>query len=409
MGLLRMSESKVSETERKLLRLLSRSLKPAEGVCDIAEFEGETWELIYSLASRHEVLPLLGNIIDPSVLPSKMQNDFQLKTARCVHAGIQLEALTVRLTELLSKVGITAVTLKGYSVSRFYPVPEFRKTSDVDLFLFSAEDAKKAGSILCENGFELSKEWHANHHAVFVSKKNEEAELHTAWADEFKDKAFNRRLEAMEKESRAHIEEIDRCGGRLYAYDTPWQAIYLVIHMLGHFVGCGFGLRNLCDLVVLWENCEDKNAREAFRKTVGDGEMAEFAKAVISICVEYLGLTPEKSPFSREELTDRNLTDELVRDILDAGEFGYSEHERMVGMDGASLEAYIKEFHHQMHINFPKAGRVILFWPVLWVATLLRFLKNNRKFNRAPVFKIIKKAGNRGKLVKRLTSNKKDG
>ena len=78
-------------------------------------------------------------------------------------------------------------------------------------------------------------------------------------------------------------------------------------------------------------------------------------------------------------------------------------------MDGASFGAYIKEFHHQMHINYPKAGRVILFWPVLWVATLLRFLKNNRKFNRAPVFEIMKKAGNRGKLVKRLTSNKKDG
>ena len=76
MGLLRMSESKVSETERELLGLLSRSLKPAEGVCDIAEFEGETWELIYSLASRHEVLPLLGNIIDPSVLPPKCKTIF---------------------------------------------------------------------------------------------------------------------------------------------------------------------------------------------------------------------------------------------------------------------------------------------------------------------------------------------
>ena len=101
------------------------------------------------------------------------------------------------------------------------------------------------------------------------------------------------------------------------------------------------------------------------------------------------------------------MTDALLRDILDAGEFGSSEPERMVGMDGNSLAAYVKEFHHQMHINFPKAGRVILFWPALWLATLIRFLNNNKKLNRAPVSAIMKKAGKRGKLVRKLTANPK--
>ena len=81
----------------------------------------------------------------------------------------------------------------------------------------------------------------------------------------------------------------------------------------------------------------------------------------------------------------------------------------MVGMDGNSFISYIKEFHHQMHIKFPKAGRVLLLWPVLWIATLFRFLSNNKKLNRAPVRDIINKAGDRGRLVKRLTSNKRDG
>ena len=100
------------------------------------------------------------------------------------------------------------------------------------------------------------------------------------------------------------------------------------------------------------------------------------------------------------------MTDALLRDVLDAGEFGRSEPERMVGMDGNSFAAYVREFHHQMHINFPKAGKVALLWPGLWLATLIRFLNNNRKLNRAPVSAIIKKAGNRGKLVKRLTADK---
>ena len=98
--------------------------------------------------------------------------------------------------------------------------------------------------------------------------------------------------------------------------------------------------------------------------------------------------------------------DALLRDIMDAGEFGYSEAERMVGMDGDSWTAYVREFHHQMHINFPKAGKIIFLWPALWIATLVRFLSNNKKLNRAPVAAIMKKAGKRGQLVHRLTSQK---
>ena len=76
----------------------------------------------------------------------------------------------------------------------------------------------------------------------------------------------------------------------------------------------------------------------------------------------------------------------------------------MVGMDGDSWTAYVREFQHQMHINFPKAGRWIIFWPVLWAATLVRFLRNNRKLHRAPLTEIMKKAGMRGQLVSRLIS-----
>ena len=403
------ANSTISATERRLLKYLGQSLKPSGGFCEIPDLDTAEWVRLCSLADRHEVSVLLGNILNPESLPPNIRNDFQLKTARTVHKGITLQSLNSRFTALLSREGITAVTLKGCAVARLYPVPEFRKTTDIDLFFFSLEDAGKAEKILCENGFKPSNKWHANHHSILTSEKNETVELHTAWADEFKDKRLNKRLKVMQDKSFAHFAPIDSDGARIYVYDTAYQALYLVIHMLGHFVGGGFGLRNLCDWVVLWENCDDKNARNDFMKMACDSGTEEFAKAVTSVCAEYLGLTPEKCPFPYDTLTEKELTDEFLRDILDAGEFGYSESARMVGMDGNSFAAYVKEFHHQMHINFPKAGRVILIWPALWIATLVRFLNNNRRLNRAPVSAIMKKAGNRGVLVTKLTSNKKGG
>ena len=172
--------SRISETERILLEYLGESLKNTDSNLEIPELNAEEWERIYSLANRHEVSVLMGDIFNSVNLSDKTQSIFQLKTARTVHKGIRLQAINTRLTALLEKEGIRAVTLKGYAVARLYPVPEFRKTTDIDFFLFSKEDEKKAVKILCENGFRPSKEWHANHHTVLITERNESVELHTA-------------------------------------------------------------------------------------------------------------------------------------------------------------------------------------------------------------------------------------
>lgn len=401
------SISTLNKTEYTLLKLLSRSLHPSKGTPRLPSLTGNEWQQLLALADRHEVLSLLEHVLEVDRIPEEQRLAVQFKTARTVHKGIQLQVLNARLTVLLEKEGIVAVTLKGCAVARFYPTPELRKTSDLDLFVANEDEAGRAIQILCENGFRPSSEWHANHHFVLVSDKKEVVELHTTWAEAFKEKHLNQYLEKLQEESIQHCHLVEFQGFKMYAYETACQAFYLMIHMLQHFVGSGFGLRNLCDWVVLWENCDDEEARKDFRKMVCESGTAKFAKAITSICVSYLGLAQEKSPIPVGNAVEREVADELLRDILDAGEFGYSEAERMVGMEGNSLLAYVREFHHQMHINFPKAGKIIVFWPVLWFATLVRFLNNNRKLKRPSVSAIIKKAGKRGELVSRLTPREK--
>ena len=397
----------INKTECMLLKCLRLSLCQSDKTDFILALTSEEWRQVLALADHHEALSLLENILELDKLSEEQQLTVQFITAKTVHTAIQLQVLNERLTTMLDKEGIQAITLKGCAVARFYPVPEFRKTTDIDLFVANEEDARRAVQILSKNGFKPSGKWHANHHFVLVSEKKEVVELHTAWADAFKEKHLNRYLEKLQKESDQHCQFVEWQGLKFYAYETAWQGFYLMIHMLQHFVGSGFGLRNLCDWVVLWENCDDVKARKDFWKMVCESGTTEFTKAITAICIKYLGLDQKKSPVPEKCHIDQQLVDALLRDILDAGEFGYSGSERMVGMDGNSLMAYVREFHHQMHINFPKAGKIIFFWPVLWIATLIRFLKNNRKLNRAPISEIMKKAGKRGQLVSRLTSQKK--
>ena len=398
--------SSINKTEYALLHCLSQSLCKPDRPAVIPSLNDKEWQQLLILADRHEVLPLIKNVWEPDRLSEEQWLVVQSKTARTVHKAIQLQVLNARLVAILENEGIKAVTLKGCTVARFYPVPEFRKTADIDLFVAAQEEAKRAVQILNANGFYISEEWHANHHVVLNSKKKEVVELHTTWADDFKERRLNQSLKKLQKESSQHCQLIDFQDLKVYAYETAWQGFYLMIHMLQHFVGSGFGLRNLCDWVVLWENCDDMKERETFWSMVCESGTTEFTKAVTSICINYLGLSQEKSPVLGENNLEQEVMDALLKDVLDAGEFGYSEAERMVGMDGGSWTAYVREFHHHMHINFPKAGRIICFWPALWIATLVRFLKNNKKLNLPSVSSIMKKASQLGQLFSLLSSHR---
>lgn len=102
------------------------------------------------------------------------------------------------------------------------------------------------------------------------------------------------------------------------------------------------------------------------------------------------------------ELPARISAKEFIQEVLEAEEFGKSSGERMVMLRKPGLSGYVLEFHHQMHLNFPKAGRWFLFWPVLWTVTLVRFLRNNRKIRGVSGRTILRKASERSRVMEQM-------
>lgn len=372
----------------------------------LSQFSNEQWKAFFALADRHEVLTLLEPVLREQALPSELGETLLRRQARTVHKGICLQMLDVKITKLLESEKITAITLKGNAVAAYYPTPEMRKTTDIDLLVPNEKDADKSIELLCQNGFTRSKEQHALHHVVLGSPDGQVVEIHKLLANPFMDQKLNHYLEQVKDDSLKHCHKVSYQGISWYAYDMPWQGYYLLIHMLQHFLTSGFGLRNLCDWVVLWNHCESQEERAEFVRLVSESGLMRFAAAVTAVCIENLGLKSEKSPVPCHTFPDKKTTDALLEDIFLAGEFGHSEETRMVGLQGTSPWAYVKEFHHQMHLNFPNEGKNVLLWPILWVKTLTIFLKNNKRLHRPSVRALMKKAKERGILVDELTGKR---
>ena len=79
----------------------------------------------------------------------------------------ELEHFTRKTVSLLSQNQISFYLLKGLSLASYYPVPEYRKSGDVDLYINDSEAFEKAKSLLISHGYVLQDEL-SDHHMLFL-------------------------------------------------------------------------------------------------------------------------------------------------------------------------------------------------------------------------------------------------
>ena len=265
------------------------------------------------------------------------------------------------------------------------------------------EEAERACKILEKRGF-CKKEYQAAHHHIACSGVDGiEMELHVTLAEPFDSEKTNTYLKQCQASFFEHRKSQDVMGVTFELAADAYQAFYLLLHMLQHFLRAGFGLKLLCDWVVFWEKPVRKEEKDTFIQLLEGSGLIGFASIITAVCVKYLQLDREKVAFLLDrESFDKKTVSSFMKEIFEAEEFGHSDTDRMVVLRGTKLTDYIREFHHQMKLTYPKAGRCVILYPVLWIMTLCGFLYRNRKVRGTSGRAIMKKAHKRSKLMEQI-------
>lgn len=388
--------------EQYLLDSLKCVLRKEKAKRGEGELCAKEWEHFYSLSMSHAVLPLLYDLLKEDEVPGHLWRHMEQKSRQTVQQSYHLLFLTKHLSELLGEKGIPVIVLKGAAVSSFYPVPELRKSGDVDLLIPREEDWKKACALLEEHGFSKKGKQYHNHHMEYVTKDGIAVEIHGMLVEPFASGKMNRYLEKLLQECHTHTCTLEVCGISVTSFSDGYHAYYLLLHMLQHFLLAGFGLRYLCDWVLFWSREVGEEEQKIFLNLVKESGLWHFAGAVSACCIHYLGLGEKRVAFLETEKVSEQDVWALMREILDSGEFGGSETERMVAMEGTGIFSYVKEFHHQMRLHYPGVGKCVLLWPILWLVTFVRFHYNNRVIRKVSSLAVLKKARQRSRLIRRM-------
>lgn len=394
--------TRLSNEQRLLCGLLGQALtgKHFRKLSELSQ-EADIRKII-QIAERHKVLPLLYEELcekwqgEPLNAADKKRVENISRTT--VKQSYRLLFLTRYLVRTLEEAGVPVLVLKGCGAAALYPVPEMRKSGDVDI-LIPEDKLEIAADLLAKEQFLVKNEQHANHHLACRSKDGIDVELHTMLAEPFQDNRINKGMGLLLPDYYDRKEYKECMGVSLPIPAEPYQALQLLFHMLQHFLRAGFGLKLFCDWVVFWNRECVQGIVPEFLKLTDICCVREFAEAVTIVCKEFFGLRKDL-PMGNKH--DRKLAENFLHDVLAAEEFGEADKDRMVIVKKNALSAYIKEFHYQMKMNHPKASPYVVLWPALWVITLVVFLRNNRKLHRGKVRDILRSAGDRSKLLQQM-------
>ncbi|WP_415967655.1 nucleotidyltransferase family protein [Faecalitalea cylindroides] len=309
-----MSEVLLSKEQQTLCHLLANVLFHENHKIE----EDVDFGKVYECARKQAVvMPAFLNINEYSIDSKLKQKIFSeiLSQTNLIAKNYSHHAY---LHELMIKHNIDYCILKGVASAHYYPQMMIRQMGDVD-FIVKPQDLKKVDEILSQEGFRC---WHMNHvcHEVYT-KDDMHFEMHFDFIGmpEIEHEEIVREiLKDFFKETREIHED-------MFTFVIPndfYHGLVMLMHTQKHLLAEGFGLRHLCDWALFIQSIDDfeKVFKEKLKK-IGLWNYASLLSRACSIAFDL--------PYQDFMSDDTDLALKLLKDILDGGNFGANNDQRV--------------------------------------------------------------------------------
>lgn len=314
------------------------------------------WAYFYHLARTHYVggmvyLALKTSTDLPLSLLPHLKHLFDFTVSCSVRRKIQ----TQEAEQALCQAQIPHIYFKGQELCRYYPVPEVRLMSDVDI-LIRRQDGRKVEDALEKAGFtQKSKSING-----YVYEKNQILlEIHTAFASGVENGADFRTWSMSGFENSLFPD-----NGYTGYFRPPYHFLYLIYHTAKHFNSTGAGIRMFLDLAVFWKHYADEISPEKLRENLKKMGLDRFADAAFWLCNHWFG-----TDIPLVEGPDPDLQKFMEDYIFSGGVYGHQKRSfsdlyiRKAVTDRNMGQKYRQKLKSYVHFFFPGRKAMEAFLP----------------------------------------------
>ena len=365
------------------------------------------WPAIFTLANQQKLLPIIFEAVRQTDAARENAALFATVKKQVISQVLNQVVRSAEFADLYKRLrvaGLHPVLVKGALCSRLYPLKDHRISADDDIYVQDSEFLDCHEQLLAE---ELTTDTPADElpTADEVSYLKEGSPLYI----ELHRHLFDSSEDAHDELNHffADIQPIEMAG--FLAMPPHEHLLYLILHAYKHFVSCGIGLRQFCDIGLWAQAYHEQIDWQRLYDQCASVHAATFATAAFKIARGYLGIKFDL-PAPREASID---VEPLLHDTLCGGVYGSNDYTRLhsstvtlnavkasrVGKKSSVLSSiFPKKEYFERRYQYLKKHPYLL--PVAWIQRIVHYAGEKRTSMDNSAAGSIKLAKERIELMK---------
>lgn len=365
------------------------------------------WSAIFTLANQQKLLPIIFEAVRQTDAARENAALFAAVKKQVISQVLNQVVRSAEFADLYKRLrvaGLHPILVKGALCSRLYPLKDHRISADDDIYVQDSEFLDCHEQLLAE---ELTTDTPADElpTADEVSYLKEGSPLYI----ELHRHLFDSSEDAHDELNHffADIQPIEMAG--FLAMPPHEHLLYLILHAYKHFVSCGIGLRQFCDIGLWAQAYHEQIDWQRLYDQCASVHAATFATAAFKIARGYLGIKFDL-PAPREASID---VEPLLHDTLCGGVYGSNDYTRLhsstvtlnavkasrVGKKSSVLSSiFPKKEYFERRYQYLKKHPYLL--PVAWIQRIVHYAGEKRTSMDNSAAGSIKLAKERIELMK---------
>lgn len=280
----------------------------------------EQWRVLYKMTVSQTLVgvlyPAIERLPEEQRPPKDVLLQWYMMKERIVQTNRLLNKRAVETMEYFHKNGFDCCVLKGQGVATLYPNPLLRTSGDIDIWL---SGGRKRIYDFARLKFALNGLTYRHIH--FPLYKDVEVEIHTTpinLLSPFSNYKLYKYFKAQSNKQFRNFTTLPEQNERICVPCIEFNQLYILLHIYEHFLGEGIGLRQVLDYFYVLRQLTTKESKACTVKMLRKLKMLRFARAMMWVQQEVLGLEAKYLLVEPDEEEGRF----LLNEIMLAGNFG---------------------------------------------------------------------------------------
>ena len=304
----------ISELDQKYIEFL-QSVLNSNKPFPLLGSEKE-WDGLYRFCQKQTIVGIVFDGLQryydgvDKTIPSSLTLNWYAQAERIKQRNLLMNKRCGEVTSFFQKAGLRSCILKGQGNAIMYPNPQLRMSGDIDIWVEGTR--KEIKEVVFEK---VGRTFEITHHIALPIFDDADVEVHFI-PGEMCNPFNNKKIQKYYKENRAEqMDNFINLEGTDVKVCVPtklFNAVFQLSHIMYHFFIEGVGLRHFIDYYYLLKQDFSFDEKSAFEIQIGNLGMMDFAKSVMWIEKEVLGLDDKYLLVSTYEKGGRILLEEIL-------------------------------------------------------------------------------------------------